>query len=161
MGPRRDWPRACDAPLPTSSRHSSPGSCSGSIAIPIRRGGGTPEQLVNGVLLGATYALFALGFTLMFGVLGVINLSHGSFYMLGAYLALTFTGIFGDVFLALALGMAFVVVVVRSWKNKPTPRLADGIVVFGGKYRFALVAAVLGGTRILYTAAEGLFHTRT
>jgi len=35
-------------------------------------------------------------------------------------------------FLALALGLAFVVVVVRSWKNKPTPALADGIVVSHG-----------------------------
>jgi cytochrome c-type biogenesis protein CcmH/NrfF len=36
-------------------------------------------------------------------------------------------------FLALALGMAFVVMVVRSWKNKPTPALADGIVVLEGR----------------------------
>ena len=35
------------------------------------------QQLVNGILSGATYALFALGFTLMFGVLRVINLTYG------------------------------------------------------------------------------------
>lgn len=46
------------------------------------------QQLVNGVLLGATYALFALGFTLMFGVLRVINLTYGFYFSAGAYLAL-------------------------------------------------------------------------
>ena len=46
------------------------------------------QQLVNALSLGSVYALFALGFTLVFGVLGVINLSHGAVFMLGAYVAL-------------------------------------------------------------------------
>ena len=46
------------------------------------------QQLVNGLSLGALYALFALGFTLIFGVLGVINLSHGAIFMVGAYAGL-------------------------------------------------------------------------
>ena len=46
------------------------------------------QQLVNGVLLGATYALFALGFTLMFGVLRVINLTYGFYFSAGALIAL-------------------------------------------------------------------------
>ena len=46
------------------------------------------QQLVNGVLLGATYALFALGFTLMFGVLKVINLTYGFYFSAGALAAL-------------------------------------------------------------------------
>ncbi len=46
------------------------------------------QQLVNGVLLGATYALFALGFTLMFGVLRVINLTYGFYFSAGALVAL-------------------------------------------------------------------------
>jgi branched-chain amino acid transport system permease protein len=46
------------------------------------------QQLVNALSLGCVYALFALGFTLVFGVLGVINLSHGAVFMLGSYLAL-------------------------------------------------------------------------
>ncbi len=46
------------------------------------------QQLVNGVLLGATYALFALGFTLMFGVLRVINLTYGFYFSAGALMAL-------------------------------------------------------------------------
>ncbi len=46
------------------------------------------QQLFNALSLGGVYALFALGFTLVFGVLGVINLSHGAVFMLGAYAAL-------------------------------------------------------------------------
>ena len=46
------------------------------------------QQLTNGLLLGATYALFALGFTLMFGVLRVINLTYGFYFSAGALVAL-------------------------------------------------------------------------
>jgi len=46
------------------------------------------QQLFNALSLGGVYALFALGFTLVFGVLGVVNLSHGAVFMLGAYAAL-------------------------------------------------------------------------
>ena len=49
------------------------------------------QQLVNGVLLGATYALFALGFTLMFGVLRVVNLTYGFYFTAGAFMALWLT----------------------------------------------------------------------
>jgi len=46
------------------------------------------QQFVNALSLGCVYALFALGFTLIFGVLGVINLAHGAVFMVGAYAAL-------------------------------------------------------------------------
>jgi branched-chain amino acid transport system permease protein len=46
------------------------------------------QQLFNALSLGCVYALFALGFTLVFGVLGVINLSHGAVFTVGAYAAL-------------------------------------------------------------------------
>ncbi len=47
-----------------------------------------PEQLVNGLLLGAIYALIALGYTMVYGVLKLINFAHGEVYMLGGYIAL-------------------------------------------------------------------------
>src|SRR5664280_1309154 len=46
------------------------------------------QQLLNGLFSGAVYALFALGFTLMFGVLGVINLTYGFYFSTGAFVAL-------------------------------------------------------------------------
>lgn len=46
------------------------------------------QQLLNGLTLGSTYALVALGYTLVFGILGMINFAHGEIFMLGAYIAL-------------------------------------------------------------------------
>src|SRR5271166_5306114 len=45
------------------------------------------EQVVNGLVLGGYYLLIALGLSLIFSVGGVVNLAHGAFYALGAYLA--------------------------------------------------------------------------
>jgi len=49
--------------------------------------GQLPQQLVNGVQLGAVYALIALGYTMVYGVLRLINFAHGDIYMVGAYLS--------------------------------------------------------------------------
>ena len=49
--------------------------------------GQLPQQLVNGVQLGAVYALIALGYTMVYGVLRLINFAHGDIFMVGAYLA--------------------------------------------------------------------------
>jgi branched-chain amino acid transport system permease protein len=46
------------------------------------------QQLVNGVAIGLVYALMAIGFTLIFGVLNVVNFAHGEVYMIGAYAGL-------------------------------------------------------------------------
>ncbi len=48
------------------------------------------QQLANGVFAGSAYALFAVGYTLIFGVLDILNLAHHAIYMLGAFFALTF-----------------------------------------------------------------------
>jgi len=45
--------------------------------------------IINGVTLGTNYVLMALGFTMIFGVLRIVNFAHGEFYMLGAFLVLT------------------------------------------------------------------------
>ena len=46
-----------------------------------------PQQLINGVWQGAALALFAMGYTLVFGVLNIINLAHGATFMWGAFIA--------------------------------------------------------------------------
>ncbi|MBS1706424.1 MAG: branched-chain amino acid ABC transporter permease [Armatimonadetes bacterium] len=50
--------------------------------------GSLPAQVVNGILIGSLYALIALGYTMVYGVLRLINFAHGEVYMLGAYTAL-------------------------------------------------------------------------
>src|SRR5688572_33429346 len=56
-------------------------------------------QCLNAVQYGLLLFLVASGLTLIFGIMGVINLAHGSFYMLGAYLAFALSPVFGDAFL--------------------------------------------------------------
>jgi branched-chain amino acid transport system permease protein len=65
------------------------------------------DILVLGTIWGALYTLISVGFTLIFGVAGIINLSHGAFYMLGAYLGYTFMSVLGiNVPLSAALAVA-------------------------------------------------------
>lgn len=63
-------------------------------------------QLLNGVQYGLVLFLVASGLTLVFGILGVINLAHGAFYMLGAYLAYWLTAYTGSFWAALGGGVA-------------------------------------------------------
>jgi len=64
------------------------------------------QQLVNGVMLGAVYALIAIGYTLIFGVLGMLHLAHGEVFMVGAFVGLVVTTAYsGNVMLALAAAM--------------------------------------------------------
>ena len=46
------------------------------------------QQLFNGLIVGAVYALFALGFNLVFGVHRIMNLAHGALFMVGAFIGL-------------------------------------------------------------------------
>jgi len=70
------------------------------------------QLLVNGLITGSVYVLVAMGLTLIFGILGVINFSHGEFYMLGGYLGVVASATYGVPLLAaLPLGMAGVALV--------------------------------------------------
>lgn len=62
------------------------------------------NQLTSGLIIGMLLFLVASGVTLIFGVLGVINFAHGSFYMLGAYFSYTAYGITGNYFVAILAG---------------------------------------------------------
>ena len=44
------------------------------------------QQLINGVSLGSIYALIALGYTMIYGIIKLINFAHGDIYMVGAYI---------------------------------------------------------------------------
>jgi branched-chain amino acid transport system permease protein len=75
-------------------------------------------QCLNAVQYGLLLFLVASGLTLIFGIMGVINLAHGSFYMLGAYLAFSLVPVFGQQFLLmLACGalLSFVFGYLLEW----------------------------------------------
>ena len=74
-------------------------------------------QLLNAVQYGLLLFLIASGLTLIFGIMGIINLAHGSFYMLGAYLAFSLTEGLGSLWLALPAGIVLSVIfgLVLEW----------------------------------------------
>jgi branched-chain amino acid transport system permease protein len=112
------------------------------------------QQLLNGVLLGATYALFALGFTLMFGVLRVINLTYGFYFSAGAFIALFLTrqagfGIWAALPVA-AIG-AGLIAIVLDWlllsrlRRVQAPELSSLMVTLGGVLAlYAAATSILG-----------------
>ena len=112
------------------------------------------QQLVNGVLLGATYALFALGFTLMFGVLRVVNLTYGFYFSAGAFIALWLARQFGwPVWAALpaAAAGAGLVAVVLDWllltrlRRINAPELASLMVTLGAVLAlYSAMTSILG-----------------
>ncbi len=73
------------------------------------------QQLLNGLTIGSTYALIAIGYTMVYGIIGMINFAHGEIYMLGSYVAfmvmaaLMMMGIDSSVLL---MGGAFIVSII-------------------------------------------------
>ena len=66
------------------------------------------QQLVNGLTLGAIYALIAIGYTMVYGIIGMINFAHGEIYMIGAFIsiiALLVLGLAGVSYVPLALAL--------------------------------------------------------
>lgn len=74
-------------------------------------------QILNSVQYGLLLFLVASGLTLIFGIMGIINLAHGSFYMIGAYMAFSLAALTGNLFVAMLLGIVFSVVlgIVLEW----------------------------------------------
>ena len=46
------------------------------------------QQLINGITLGSIYGLIAIGYTMVYGIIGMINFAHGDIFMVGSFLAL-------------------------------------------------------------------------
>ena len=66
------------------------------------------QQIANGLTIGSTYALIAIGYTMVYGIIGMINFAHGEVYMIGTYISfivlagLTMLG-FDNVFIMIIL----------------------------------------------------------
>ncbi|MBI5018078.1 MAG: branched-chain amino acid ABC transporter permease [Deltaproteobacteria bacterium] len=115
------------------------------------------QQLFNAVTLGSVYALFALGFTLVFGVLEVINLSHGAVFMVGAYTALLLVtkaklGVWVALPLAMAasgfLGLVIDQVVLRPLRARRAHHLMPMI-------------ATIGVATLVTNVTQGIFGAET
>ncbi len=73
------------------------------------------QQLVNGVSLGAIYGLIAIGYTMVYGIIGMINFAHGEIYMIGAFVSLIAflaLGVAGVTYVPLALLLVLVIAMI-------------------------------------------------
>lgn len=128
------------------------------------------QQIINGLVLGSIYALVALGYTMVYGILGLINFAHGDIVMIGALVALTVFGLLGGsglpplVILLLALGAATLVcvtlgVTIERVAYRPlrrAPRLAPLITAIGVSILIQYTAALIWGKQ--YISMPALFE---
>jgi len=98
------------------------------------------QQLANGLALGSVYALFALGFTLIFGVLEIISLAHGAVFMAGAFAGLTVAtkynlgiipAIAAGMIAAGLFGLIIELIALRPLRNRKHHHLAPMIATIG------------------------------
>ena len=115
------------------------------------------EQALNGLQFGVMLFLMAAGLTLVFGIMNLVNLAHGSLYMMGAYFSATFftrTGNFPlAVVLALAaallVGVATEVIALRTLYERD--HLDQVLATFGLILFFNELVAVFWGRAAIYT----------
>lgn len=129
------------------------------------------QQLVNGISRGALYALIALGYTMVYGIVELINFAHGDVFMLGTFTALTFVAVFGindqhptstdPIFVIIILLLTFIVtmtvtgllaVIIERFAYKPlrnAPKLAPLIAAIGVSYILQNVGQVWKGPGLI------------
>lgn len=98
------------------------------------------QQLVNGLTLGSVYAVIAIGYTLVFGVLNIVNMAHGGIIMMGAYIGLLlvtvagwglFPALIGAMVGGAILGYLLEVLALRTLRGKKVTHLAPLISTIG------------------------------
>jgi branched-chain amino acid transport system permease protein len=113
------------------------------------------ELVVNGVTMGCIYALIALGYSMVYGILQIINFAHGDIFMLGTFIALTLINVFKFSFVqALLVSMsvtAVVGIIIERLAYRPL-RLSD---------RLAPLLSALGVSIFLANFAQLLWGSET
>ncbi len=121
------------------------------------------QQLINGVTLGMIYGLIAIGYTMVYGIIGMINFAHGEIYMIGAFIAVIAFGVIGVLgisFVPLALLIVLLVTMVFTaaygWTLervayrplRDAPRLAPLISAIGMSFFLTNYVAIVQGARV-------------
>jgi branched-chain amino acid transport system permease protein len=120
------------------------------------------DQLINGISLGAVYGLIAIGYTMVYGIIGMINFAHGEIFMLGAFTALIsflLLGLAGITWVPLAILIVLIVTMVLTpvygWtlervayrRLRGSPRLAALITAIGMSIFLQNYVQLLQGAR--------------
>lgn len=110
------------------------------------------QQIVNGLMLGASYAMVAIGYTLIFGVLRLLHFAHGEVFMIGAFVGLQIALVWQSANIVIAMGGAMVAtavvgVVIALVAVRPV----------SNKYPLAALISTIGVTIILQNVAISIF----
>src|SRR6202451_4429884 len=119
------------------------------------------QQLINGITLGSIYGLIAIGYTMVFGIIGMVNFAHGDVFMVSAFIALIafliLTTWLGITSIALALFIVLIVAMVfTSLVNWAIERVAYR--PLRGSFRLAPLISAIGMSILLSNfvrAAQG------
>ncbi|SAK52196.1 inner-membrane translocator [Caballeronia catudaia] len=119
------------------------------------------QQIINGLVLGSVYAIIALGYTMVYGILGIINFAHGDVLMVGAMVALSAIGVMqnhapgipGPIMLTIALVIAAIVCALVGYTIekvayrplRKAPRLAPLITAIGVSILLQTIAMMIWG----------------
>ena len=121
------------------------------------------EQTLNAFQLGVMLFLMAAGLTLVFGIMNMINLAHGSFYMIGAYVAAYVSNTTGSFFIgvavalpvAAAVGMAVEIIALRKLYKRD--HLDQVLATFGLILFFNELTSIIWGPQALFVAIPPVF----
>ena len=113
------------------------------------------QQLLNGLVVGGVYALFALGFTLVFGIHHILNLAHGAVFMTGAFVALyaVTSGLplwLGFVLALATCGLLSVLIEITAFR----------MLRRSGEAEFGAIISSIGANLVIITIAQRLSDTR-
>ena len=112
------------------------------------------QQLVNGLTLGSAYAVIAIGYTLVFGVLNIVNMAHGGIFMMGAYIGLLlvteagfgiFPALIGAMIGGAVLGYGLEIFALRPLRRRKVTHLAPLISTIGVSTSLESVALMVWG----------------
>ena len=70
------------------------------------------QQVINGITLGSIYGLIAIGYTMVYGIIGMINFAHGDIFMIGAFMALIVYLILTTFFVGVPVAVALIIMMI-------------------------------------------------
>jgi branched-chain amino acid transport system permease protein len=111
------------------------------------------QAVINGLLFGAVYATIGIGFSLVWGVMNIINVAHGSFIMIGAYLSYTLYAAYGlDPFLSIPVVMAALFVIAYAIQRFVLNRVVRGSVFITLTFTFGLQILIANVCLLIWSA---------
>ena len=105
------------------------------------------QQLINGLTLGAIYGLIAIGYTMVYGIIGMINFAHGEIYMIGAFVSLIAFLVLGAARRRVGAAGARCWCCCRRWRSPPSmagPSSALAYRPLRGSFRLAPLISAIG-----------------